>query len=111
MSRAGKAGKAGSRPAYETRHHPEPTEAQLEPTADELRDALPRPDLRDPVVLAERQLLQVVLQQPGLLEPDELDQLDGASFSAPAHRSVWDAVTTAGRPAGARPPPGRGCVR
>ena len=64
VARAGKAGKAGSRPAYETRRHPEPTEAQLEPTADELRDALPRPDLRDPVVIAERQLLQVVLQQP-----------------------------------------------
>jgi DNA primase len=95
-----RAGKAGSRPAYETRRHPEPTEAQLEPTADELRDALPRPDLRDPVVIAERQLLQVVLQQPGLLEPGELDRLDGASFSAPAHRSVWDAVVTAGRPDG-----------
>jgi len=95
-----RAGKAGSRPAYETRRHPEPTEAQLEPTADELRDALPRPDLRDPVVIAERQLLQVVLQQPGLLDPGELDRLDGTSFSAPAHRSVWDAVVTAGRPDG-----------
>src|SRR6476661_816419 len=95
-----RAGKAGSRPAYETRRHPEPTEAQLEPTADELRDALPRPDLRDPVVIAERQLLQVVLQQPGLLEPGGLDRLDGTSFSAPAHRSVWDAVVTAGRPDG-----------
>jgi len=96
----GRAGKAASRPAYETRRHPEPTEAQLEPSADELRDALPRPDLRDPVVLAERQLLQVVLQQPALLEPDELASLDGTSFSAPAHRSVWDAVVTAGSPGG-----------
>jgi DNA primase len=95
-----RAGKAGSKPAYETRRHPEPTEAQLEPTAEELRDTLPRPDLRDPVVIAERQLLQVVLQQPALLEPGELDRLDGGSFSAPAHRSVWDAVVTAGRPAG-----------
>jgi DNA primase len=99
-SAVARAGKAGSRPAYETRRHPEPTEAQLEPTADELRDALPRPDLRDPVVLAERQLLQVVLQQPTLLDPAELDRLDGASFSAPAHRSVWDAVGASGRPGG-----------
>ena len=95
-----RAGKTGSRPAYETRRHPEPTDAQLEPTADELRDALPRPDLRDPVVLAERQLLQVVIQLPALLEPADLDRLDGGSFSAPAHRSVWDAVVTAGRPDG-----------
>jgi DNA primase len=95
-----RAGKTGNRPAYETGRHPEPTDAQLEPTADELRDALPRPDLRDPVVLAERQLLQVVLQLPGLLEPADLDRLDGDSFSAPAHRSVWDAVVIAGRPGG-----------
>jgi DNA primase len=95
-----RAGKTGNRPAYETRRHPEPTDAQLEPTADELRDALPRPDLRDPVVLAERQLLQVVLQLPGLLEPADLDRVDGSSFSAPAHRAVWDAVVTAGRPDG-----------
>jgi DNA primase len=96
----GRAAKASSRPAYETRRHPEPTDAQLERTADELRDAMPRPDLRDPVVLAERQLLQVVLQLPSLLEPADLDRLDGDSFSAPAHRSVWDAVVTAGRPDG-----------
>jgi DNA primase len=81
-------------------HSDEPAEPSLEPTADELRDALPRPDLRDPVVLAERQLLQVVLQLPGLLEPADLDRLDGDSFSAPAHRSVWDAVVIAGRPGG-----------
>jgi DNA primase len=95
-----RAGKTGSRPAYETRGHPEPTEAQLEPTVEELREALPRPDLRDPVVLAERQLLQVVLQQPGLLDPSDLDRLDGTAFSAPAHRAVWDAVVAAGRPSG-----------
>jgi DNA primase len=95
-----RAGKAGRRPAEQARAHPEPTEAQLEPTADELRDALPRPDLRDPVVVAERQLLQVVLQLPGLLDPEDLNRLDTASFSAPAHRSVWDAVVAVGRPTG-----------
>ena len=109
VARAGRAGKAGSRPAYETRRHPEPTEAQLEPTADELRDALPRPDLRDPVVLAERQLLQVALQQPSLLDPAELDRLDGGRS---ARRRTGRSGTPSSPPAAraGRPPPGPDAV-
>ena len=62
---------------------------------------LPRPDLRDPVVLAERQLLQAVLQFPGQLDPAEFDAIDPSAFSAPAHRAVHDAVRAAGGPGAA----------
>lgn len=57
---------------------------------------LPRPDLRDPVVVAERQLLQVVLQYPDALLVDEVEQLPASAFSAPAHQSIWDAIGAAG---------------
>ncbi|MEO8830319.1 DNA primase [Lapillicoccus sp.] len=93
-----RAGKAGQKPPVEqrTQQHLEPSEASLEPTAAELRDAMPRPDLRDPVVMVERQLLQVVLQLPSLVDADSLDLLDSSAFSAPAHRAVFDAIVGAG---------------
>ena len=87
VARAGE----GRQPRPRLRDPPPPRAAprrSSEPTADELRDALPRPDLRDPVVFAERQLLQVVLQQPGLLEPGR---------ARPARRHV---VQRAGAPVG-----------
>lgn len=96
-----RAGKAGAPPAYPRGgevERPEPTEASLEPTAAELADTVPRPDLRDPVVLVERQLLQVVLQFPTLVAGGVLDSVDGAAFSAPAHRAVFDGVVGAGGP-------------
>ncbi|HEX7535974.1 MAG TPA: DNA primase [Dermatophilaceae bacterium] len=57
---------------------------------------LARPDLRDPVVNAERQLLQAALQFPGLLDPDGFDSIAAGAFSAPAHRGVHDAIQAAG---------------
>jgi DNA primase len=57
---------------------------------------LARPDLRDPVVSAERQLLQAALQFPSLVDPVGFETLTGASFSAPAHRGVHDAIQAAG---------------
>ena len=90
-----RAGRPAAQPADDRRHH-EPSEASLEPTAAELRDAIPRPDLRDPVVFVERQLLQVVLQFPSLLDPAALEALGAEAFSAPAHRAVWDGVVGAG---------------
>jgi DNA primase len=59
-------------------------------------DAMPRPDLRDPVVFAERQLLQAVLQFPSAVDQGLYDSIEPASFSAPAHRAVHDAVAAAG---------------
>jgi DNA primase len=57
---------------------------------------LPRPDLRDPVVSAERQLLQAALQFPQLLDPAGFESISGESFSAAAHRGVHDAMRAAG---------------
>jgi DNA primase len=96
-----RAARAGAKPAYgdsrvDPNAHPELAESALEPTAAELADVLPRPDLRDPVVLLERQLLQAVLQFPSLVDPRDLDALDASAFSAPAHRAVFDGITGAG---------------
>jgi len=102
----GRAAKAGAKPAYgvaehardsrDTRGPAEPNEATLEPTAAELAGLLPRPDLHDPVVLLERQLLQVVLQFPQLIPQAELEAVDPSAFGAPAHRAVFDGVVGAG---------------
>jgi DNA primase len=69
-----------------------------EPTRHEAEAALPAPDLRDPVVLAERQLLQSLLQYPQLFEAGEVESIDPGSLEAPAHRAVFEAVRTAGGP-------------
>jgi DNA primase len=55
-----------------------------------------RPDLRDPVVSAERQLLQAALQFPSLIDPAGFEAIAPESFSAPAHRAVHDAIRAAG---------------
>ena len=57
--------------------------------------AIPAPDRRDPVVLAERQLLQVLLQFPTLFRAGAIDLLTPESFSAPAHRAVFDGIRIA----------------
>ncbi|MFC7594093.1 DNA primase [Terrabacter sp. GCM10028922] len=67
----------------------------VEPSADEAAGGLPVPDRRDPVVLAERQLLQVLLQFPTVFKPDAIDLLKPDSFSAPAHRAVFDGIRIA----------------
>ena len=63
---------------------------------DEHAFELARPDLRDPVVAAERQLLQAALQFPNLVDPVGFDTIAADSFSAPAHRGVRDAIQAAG---------------
>jgi DNA primase len=70
----------------------------LEPEPDEVGergDLIAMPDPRDPVVSAERQLLQVLLQFPQVLRPEAVDMLTPESFSAPAHRAVFDGLRTA----------------
>ena len=54
------------------------------------------PDLRDPVVRAERQLLQVVLQEPAAATAAGVDDLGDDAFSAAAHRVVRDVVRAVG---------------
>lgn len=69
-----------------------------EPSEQEARAALPTPDLRDPVVFVERQLLQTLLQYPGSFEPADIDAIEPDAFTAPAHRAVFDGVRGAGGP-------------
>jgi DNA primase len=71
-------------------------EAVPEPSLEEARATLPVPDVRDPVVFAERQLLQCLLQFPTCFEPADVDAITPESFSAPAHRAVFDGVLGAG---------------
>lgn len=68
------------------------------------RRTLPMPDLRDPVVDAERQFLQVLLQHPGSVPVDALTQLDAGAFTAPVHAAVYDAALAAWRDAGGSAP-------
>ena len=62
----------------------------------EIAFEMARPDLRDPVVSAERQLLQAALQFPGLIDAAGFESIAPESFSAPAHRAVHDAIRAAG---------------
>ncbi|MBR7744090.1 DNA primase [Phycicoccus sp. BSK3Z-2] len=56
---------------------------------------MPRPDLRDPVVAAERQLLQALVQYPQMFADATLEALEPAALSAPAHRLVLEGVRAA----------------
>ncbi len=67
-----------------------------EPSPQEASASLPAPNLRDPVVFAERQLLQSLLQYPGQFVPEEVDAIDPAAFTAPAHGAVFDGIRGAG---------------
>ena len=71
--------------------HPDGT-----PPAPVTAPPVPLPDLRDPVARAERQLLQVVLQQPAAAAAAGVDELGKDAFQAIAHRVVQDAVRAAG---------------
>ncbi len=56
---------------------------------------LPVPDLRDPVVFTERQLLQALMQYPSQFTDATVDALDPDAFVAPAHRAVLDGIRIA----------------
>jgi DNA primase len=77
---------------------PDGSEPVPEPTGAELAASVPPPNLRDPVVNAERQLLQALLQYPDLFPTGAVDTLDPAAFAAPAHRAVFDGIRAAGGP-------------
>lgn len=72
-----------------------PTEASeaYDPTAG--APMLPGPNLRDPVVHAERQLLQVLVQFPGMVDPAGIAAIPVEAFVAPVHRAVFEALLTA----------------
>jgi DNA primase len=71
-----------------------PADDALEPAPGE-GGRLPVPDRRDPVVAAERQLLQVLLQFPTVFTPGAIGLLAPDDFSAPAHRAVFDGIRIA----------------
>ncbi|MBB2891117.1 DNA primase [Flexivirga oryzae] len=65
------------------------------------QDAVPAPayeppNLRDPVVRAEHMLLQCVIQFPSAVPTQQLDPIDPADLTAPAHRAVFEAARTVG---------------
>ncbi|NMM34315.1 MAG: DNA primase [Phycicoccus sp.] len=84
----------GSGQGHEQDHEPGPDDGGEH--GDEHAFEMARPDLRDPVVSAERQLLQAALQFPSLIDPAHFDAIAPESFSAPAHRAVHDAIRAAG---------------
>ena len=63
---------------------------------DEHAFELARPDLHDPVVAVEWQLLQATLQFPGLVDEAGFEAIAPDSFNAPALRGVHDAIRAAG---------------
>ncbi|QKE85160.1 DNA primase [Arthrobacter sp. NEB 688] len=71
------------------------TDEVTEPAPGEGGPAMPMPDLRDPVVAAERQLLQTMLQYPSQYPESVLDGLPTEALTAPAHRAVLDGVRLA----------------
>ncbi|CCH78555.1 DNA primase [Nostocoides japonicum T1-X7] len=73
-----------------------PDAAVPEPSHAELAMAIPAPDLRDPVVNAEHQLLQALLQYPDLFDADVVDRIGVEAFAAPAHRAVFGGIRTVG---------------
>jgi len=88
VAAAGRAEPAGRRPVPSAAASPDVVDPGPEP--------LPRPDVREPAVAMERQLLQCVLQAPRVIEPHEFDALGEDAFVAPAHREVHRAVRAVG---------------
>ncbi|WP_353953459.1 DNA primase [Knoellia sp. S7-12] len=96
-AREGSTDGASSRPADRT---PASTDDVPEPNAQEGAAALPPPNLRDPVVNNERQLLQALLQYPTRFTTETIDAIPPVAFTAPAHAAIFDGVrTVAGRAA------------
>ena len=100
-ARAGADGASGSPPSGRpTDLTPASTDDVPEPNAQEGGYAVPPPNLRDPVVNNERQLLQALLQYPTRFTTETIDAIPPVAFTAPAHAAIFDGVrTVAGRAA------------
>ena len=57
--------------------------------------AFQAPDLKDPAVRFERQLLEVLVQQPSMVAAEDLKQLSSGDFLAGAHGAVAKAISLA----------------
>ena len=89
-----KAGRVRHDDAVDTSRGPAGTDDVPEPAPGEAAP-LPVPDLRDPVVFTERQLLQALIQYPGQFTDEAVDSLRPEAFVAPAHRAVLDGIRIA----------------
>jgi DNA primase len=89
-----KAGRVRHDDAVDTSQRPAGTDEVPEPAPGEAA-SLPVPDLRDPVVFTERQLLQALIQYPQQFTDATVDALRPEEFVAPAHRAVLDGIRIA----------------
>ena len=89
-----KAGRVRHDDAVDTSNRPAGTDEVPEPVPGEAAP-LPVPDLRDPVVFTERQLLQALIQYPSQFPDATVDALRPEAFVAPAHRAVLDGIRIA----------------
>jgi DNA primase len=101
VARAARSRSSGQRSAQNGRAGvPQPGPQGAAPVTDgqgpDETPSLPPPDLRDPLVQAERQLLQVCLQYPGMIAPADLDAIPDEGLRAPAHRAVLHGIRATG---------------
>jgi DNA primase len=89
-----KAGRMRHDDAVDPRQSAAGTDEVPEPAPGEAAP-LPVPDLRDPVVFTERQLLQALIQYPRQFTDEVVDALRPEEFVAPAHRAVLDGIRIA----------------
>jgi DNA primase len=60
-----------------------------------VENAFQAPDLKDPAVRFERQLLEVLVQQPAMVSAEDLKQLSSGAFLAGAHGAIAQAIYSA----------------
>ena len=63
---------------------------------DQPQQAFARPDPNDPAARMERQALEVVLQQPGMLDEGQWERFKAARFTVPAYVAVHNAIRATG---------------
>ncbi|WP_066302565.1 DNA primase [Arthrobacter luteolus] len=78
---------------YASQQHPGEEPGQPAAPA---QQAFARPDPNDPAARMERQSLEVVLQQPGLLDEGQWERFKAARFTVPAYVAVHNAIRAAG---------------
>ncbi|MEO5711843.1 MAG: DNA primase [Nocardioidaceae bacterium] len=94
--------RAAARGPEQPRSRPEDRRAaeQAQAVEPQRPAAPPLPDLRDPRFSLERETLKLVVQHPQAVGRMAKD-VDGADFTHPTYRAVWDAVTAHGGPSSA----------
>lgn len=82
--------------AQYAQHAPQQAEPHPAQEAAPEAQSFARPDPNDPAARMERQALEVVLQQPGLLDAGQWERFKAARFTVPAYVAVHNAVRAAG---------------